>query len=62
MTLTAPPLTEDLKQTILDEHPDGVWIVLADEFPESVEPELAELSGHPTTVLAHAAGRSRTPR
>ena len=62
MTLTAQPLTEDLKQTILDEHPDGVWIVLADEFPQTVEPDLAEMAGHPTTVSAQAAGRSRTPR
>lgn len=62
MTLTAPPLTEDLKQTILNEHPDGVWIVLADEFPQSGEPGLAQLAGHPTTVSAQAAERSRTPR
>lgn len=62
MTHTAPPLAEDLKQTILDEHPDGVWIVLADEFPQSVEPGLAQLAGHPTTVSAQAAERSRTPR
>ncbi len=62
MTLTAPPLTEDLKQTILDEHADGLWIVLAEEFPQSVEPDLAELAGHPTAVSAHAAERSRTPR
>lgn len=62
MTLTAPPLTEDLKQTILDEHPDGLWLVLADEFPQSVEPGLAQLAGHPTTVPAQAAERSRTPR
>lgn len=62
MTLTAPPLAEDLKQTILNEHPDGLWLVLADEFPQSVEPGLAQLAGHPTTSSAQAAERSRTPR
>lgn len=62
MTHTAPPLAEDLKQAMMDEHPDGVWIVLADEFPQAVEPGLAQLAGHPTTVSAQAAERSRTPR
>lgn len=62
MTHTAPPLTEDLKRTILDEHPDGVWIVLAEEFAHSVGPDLAQLAGHPTPVSAQAAERSRTPR
>lgn len=62
MTLTAPPLTDELKETILNEHPEGVWVVLADELPQGHEPDLAELAGHPTTNATQAAERSRAPR
>lgn len=27
-------LTEEQKQLIINEHPDGVWIVLAEEYPQ----------------------------
>jgi len=62
MTLTASPLTDELKETILNEHPEGVWVVLADELPQGREPDLAELAGHPTTNSTQAAERSRAPR
>ena len=25
------PMTDELKETIIREHPDGIWIVLAEE-------------------------------
>jgi hypothetical protein len=62
MTLNAPPLSEEIKETILTEHPAGVWVVLAEELPQSREPDLAELAGHPTTNPTQAAERSRAPR
>ena len=27
------PMTDELKETIIREHPDGIWLVLADEHP-----------------------------
>lgn len=62
MILDVPPLSEEMKETILNEHPAGVWVVLADELPQSLEPALAELAGHPTTTSTQAAERSCAPR
>ena len=28
------PLTEDLKEVLVEEHPDGLWLVLAEEYPQ----------------------------
>ncbi len=62
MTLYAPPLSEEMKETILKEHPAGVWVVLADELPQGCEPDLAEVAGHPTTTSTQSAERRRAPR
>lgn len=62
MTLNAPPLSEEMKETILNEHPAGVWVVLADELPQGCEPDLPGLAGHPTTNLTQAVERGRAPR
>ena len=26
------PMTDELKETIIGEHPDGIWLVLAEEY------------------------------
>jgi hypothetical protein len=62
MTLTSPSLVEDLKETILREHPDGIWIVLGEEFPQAPGPDLTLLAGHPTTTSVQAAERGLMPR
>lgn len=28
------PMTEDLKEALVREHPDGIWLVLAEEYPQ----------------------------
>jgi hypothetical protein len=30
------PMTDELKETIIREQPDGIWLVLADEYPPDV--------------------------
>ena len=30
------PMTDELKETIIREHPDGIWLVLAEENPPDV--------------------------
>lgn len=30
------PMTEELKETIIREHRDGIWLVLAEEYPPDV--------------------------
>ena len=44
------PKTDELKETIIREHPDGIWLVLAEENP-------------PDIVTAHdlLCGRHRAP-
>ena len=27
------PMTDELKETIIREHTDGIWLVLAEEYP-----------------------------
>ncbi len=31
------PMTDELKETVIREHPDGIWLVLAEEYPPNVE-------------------------
>ena len=30
------PMTDELKETIIHEHPNGIWFVLAEENPPDV--------------------------
>ena len=30
------PMTDELKETIIREHPHGIWLVLAEEYPANV--------------------------
>lgn len=34
MTSKLTPLNEEQKHAIINEHPDGLWIVLNDEYPQ----------------------------
>jgi hypothetical protein len=34
------PMTDELKETIIREHPDGIWIVLAEENPPDILTDL----------------------
>lgn len=55
-------MNEELKEIILREHPAGIWVVLADELPQSFEPDFRELAGHPITESSQAADSSFVPR
>ena len=35
------PMTDELKETIIREHPDGIWLVLAEEYPPDIRPEMS---------------------
>lgn len=35
MTETMTPLTEERKQEIINEQPDGLWLVLDEEYPRN---------------------------
>ena len=56
------PLSEEMKETILDEHPQGLWIVLEEDSQRSHVPDDVPLLGHPTTVERQAPIRSFAPR
>ena len=56
------PLSEEMKETILDEHPQGLWIVLGEDSQRSHVPDDVPLLGHPTTVERQAPIRSFAPR
>lgn len=30
------PMTDELKETIIREHPNGIWLVLAEEYPPDI--------------------------
>ena len=30
------PMTDELKETIIREHPDGIWLVLSEENPRDI--------------------------
>jgi len=44
------PMTDELKETIIREHPDGIWLVLAEENPPDI-----------VTVHDLLSGRHRAP-
>jgi hypothetical protein len=56
------PLSEEMKKTILDEHPQGLWVVLEEESRQGHVPYDVPLLGHPTTVELQAPIRSLAPR
>ena len=29
-------MSDELKETIIREHPDGIWLVLAEEYPPDI--------------------------
>ena len=39
------PMTDELKGTIIREHPDGIWLVLAEENPPDIVTARDLLSG-----------------
>lgn len=51
MTATLLALAEDTKNDILNEHPDGLWIVLAEEYPQDYSTPVDLLGGHSTFSL-----------
>ena len=55
-------MNEELKEIILREHPAGIWVVLAEELPQSFEPDFGEPGGHPITQLSQAAESCFVPR
>lgn len=62
MPVIPMPLSDEMKQTILDEHPQGLWIVLEEDSQRSHVPDDVPLVGHPTTVELQAPIRSFAPR
>jgi len=60
--MEAVPMNEELKEIILREHPAGIWVILAEELPQSFEPDLGKLAGHPITELSQAAESCFVPR
>ena len=39
------PMTDEFKETIIREHPDGIWLVLAEENPPDIVTAHDLLSG-----------------
>lgn len=62
MPATMMPLSEETKRTILDEHPQGLWIVLGEDVRQDDVPDEVPLVGHPTTIAVHNARCDREPR
>ena len=58
MPVMLMPLSEEMKETILDEHPQGLWIVLEEDSQRSHVHDDVPLLGHPTTVERQAPIRS----
>ena len=56
------PLSEEMKETILDEHPQGLWVVFEEESRQGHVPDDVPLVGHPTTGERPAPIRSFEPR
>ena len=50
MPVLPMPLSDEMKETILDEHPQGLWVVLEEESRQGLVPDDVPLVGHPTTV------------
>ena len=46
------PMTDELKETIICEHPAGIWLVLAEEYPPDIVTVHDLLCGrHPARVI-----------
>ena len=30
------PMSDELKETVIRDHPDGIWLVLAQEYPPDI--------------------------
>ena len=46
------PMTDELKETIIREHPDGIWLVLAEEIrPDIVTANDLLCGGHKAEVI-----------
>ena len=56
------PLSEEMKETILDEHPHGLCVVLEEESRQGHVPDDVPLVGHPTTVELQDPIRCFAPR
>ena len=50
------PMAEELKETIIREHPDGIWLVLAEENPPDT------VTAHDLLCARHKAEVIRFPR
>jgi hypothetical protein len=65
------PMTDELKETIIREHPDGIWLVLAEENPPDVVTAHDPLCGkrlakvipfpHPSSNEKHSCARDSWP-
>ena len=44
------PMTDEPKETIIREHPDGIWLVLAEEYPPDVAHDLL-CGGHQAKII-----------
>ena len=55
------PMTDELKETIIREHPDGIWLVLAEENPPNIVTGHDLLCGrhrpHDPSDVIHRASR-----
>jgi hypothetical protein len=45
------PMTDELKETIIREHPDGIWLVLAEENPPDIVTPRSALWRHKAEVI-----------
>lgn len=65
MTATLPALSEERKTEILDVLPDGIWIVLGEEFPPDFPLAIDPFAGQPTFTSEEdiqATSLARVPR
>ncbi len=62
MPVMPMPLSDEMKEAILDEHPQGLWIVLEEDSQRSHDPDEVPLLGHRTTVERQAPIRNFAPR
>jgi hypothetical protein len=56
------PMSEELKEVAMREHPDGLWVVLADEYPGECAADVGMMVGHPIAELGQAAESCLDPR
>jgi hypothetical protein len=53
------PMTDELKETIIHEHPDGIWLVLAEENPPDIVTAYDLLCGrHQAEVILFSRPRA----